>query len=247
MINGYDSIIRVWAATDVGKVREENEDCVGAGDQILQSSSGRFDLRFSIGDEAIAVVVADGVGGSRGGKVASGLAVSGFLSRCIYGADVPSLVSVLGEISERIRLACAQDSATRGGSTTLAGLVFTRSGGIAFNVGDSRIYLLIENELITLSRDHVSTADPRMLTKFLGGSGSAAMPHVHQFNFEKSVRFLICSDGLYSVLPHAALVQMTSLLNGEVAVNSLMDAALTAGAPDNVSLAVCDYLYASHT
>jgi serine/threonine protein phosphatase PrpC len=233
--------LHVWAATDVGKVRAENEDCVGAGDTFIRSSSGSFDLRLTISEMATAIVVADGVGGGRGGSVAAELAVSTFLSRCAKVFDTSSLTALVNEVSDHIRLVCAQDSAIRGGSTTLAGLVFMQSRTIAFNVGDSRVYTIRNKSLIPMSQDHVSPSDDRILTKFLGGRSGVVTPYYYEFAAQPGQRFLVCTDGLFRPVPEGRLTQLVSLPAGAAAVDALVASALEVGAPDNVTVMVCDF------
>lgn len=232
--------LRVWAATDIGKVRRENEDCVGAGDAVLQSSTGRFDIELSLSETTGTVVVADGVGGGRGGRVAAGLAVSAFLGRCTEVADLEALAAVIDGVSESVRLACAQDNATRGGATTLSGIVFSRAFAFAFNVGDSRVYRIRPEGLDLVSQDHVSSFDARMLTKFLGGSGVMAVPHCQEICLRQGDRYLVCSDGLYGVVTEDRLARLARLPDGRMAVDFLVAAALEAGAPDNITVALCE-------
>jgi PPM family protein phosphatase len=233
--------VQIWAATDVGRIRAENEDCVGAGEGFLLTPSGRLDLELELGKQAVAVVVADGVGGSRGGKMAAGLAVTAFLSRCGKVTDGNSLAALIQEVSDHVRLACSEDPAARGGSTTLAGVIFTSLGGIAFNVGDSRVYSMGEQGVLTcLTRDHVSSADTRVLTRFLGGGGGAAHPHYQRFDPVPGGRFLVCTDGLFGPIPETLMSQLASIPGGAGAVEALLAAVQIAGAPDNVTVAVCD-------
>ncbi|MBF0186196.1 MAG: protein phosphatase 2C domain-containing protein [Magnetococcales bacterium] len=240
MTAGPVSRLRVWVATDIGKVRRENEDCVGAGDTILQSPTGRFNLELPFGEAADAVIVADGVGGGCGGKVAASLAVETFLGRRVDVADIGSLARLIDGVSESIRLFCTQNSATRGGATTLAGLLFSRTFALAFNIGDSRVYRICSGELELLSQDHVSSSDARTLTRFLGGSGVMATPYCREIDFLPGNRYLVCSDGLYGVVANDQLLQLARISDGALAVEALIATALEAGAPDNVTIALCD-------
>jgi serine/threonine protein phosphatase PrpC len=229
----------VWAATDIGNARRDNEDCVGAGDTVLCGSTGRFALELPLKETVAAIVVADGVGGGRGGRVAAELAVRTFLNRCANVVDIRSLTAVIDGVSESVRLACAQDPATRGGATTLAGLIFSRAGALAFNVGDSRVYQISEKGMTLLSQDHVSIADGRTLTRFLGGSGPFATPFCSEIAFWPGHRYLVCSDGLSGSVEDSLLAQLALNPNGDSAVDGMMVAALEAGAPDNVTVALC--------
>jgi serine/threonine protein phosphatase PrpC len=243
MIQNHDlEPFAVWAATDIGKVRLENQDRVGAGDTVLNLPVGKFEVQLFPEVMPVAAVVADGVGGGRGGSVAAELAVTAFLNRSSEIKDVDSLTTTVDAISEGIRQACSQEASTRGAATTLAGIVFLRSGAIAFNVGDSRIYRVGKRELSLISQDHVSQSDSRMLTRFLGGNLAFSSPYCTEIPNWYGHRYLICSDGLFGSVKEAQILQLAMIVDGGHAVDALVAAAIEAGAPDNVTVALCGTL-----
>ena len=240
MITNHDlKAVAVWAATDIGKVRRENQDRAGAGNTVLSLPVGKFEVQLLPEVIPVSAVVADGVGGGRGGSVAAELAVTAFLNRCREINDVESLTTTVDAISEGIRQTCSQDASTRGAATTLAGIVFLRSAAIAFNVGDSRIYRVGKRELTLISQDHVSPSDSRMLTRFLGGSVALASPYCTEIPNWSEHRYLICSDGLFCSIKEPQILQLAMLADGGHAADALVAAAIEAGALDNVTVALC--------
>jgi serine/threonine protein phosphatase PrpC len=234
--------LKIFAVTDIGKLRNDNEDCVGVGETILQSRSRHAEFQGNLKDGSFGIVVADGVGGRRGGKVAASIAVTMFLARCVAVTDANSLSELLFEISEHLRLTCAQNPATRNAATTIAGLVFLKDKAILFNVGDSRVYRISNSNAAILTVDHVSGVDSRVLTQFLGGIGSTAAPHIRELELTAGSRYLLCTDGLFGSVDLLEIGKRASQSDLATAASSLLSAALEAGAPDNITLAICDVI-----
>jgi serine/threonine protein phosphatase PrpC len=145
--------IRFWAATDVGKVRDHNED------------------NFLVDKGLNLFVVADGMGGHASGEVASAIAVKqirdvirqnkDLLDAYAEGSQIASTRDVLSLMEHAVQKGCAEihdlaerEPDKRGMGTTLSGLLIIKGRGFIAHVGDSRIYLLRSGRVIQLTEDH---------------------------------------------------------------------------------------------
>lgn len=155
--------------------------------------------------------------------------------------------------------------------TTLTGLVLLDSPGeyaadgsetaqfLVLNVGDSRTYVLREGLLTRLTRDHSQVAEMveagmltveearvwptrSVITRAIG-AGQAGLPQIDTWTYPVAIprRFLVCSDGLHSMIDDGAIGQaLGEHPTPEAAVNSLVNLALQAGGHDNVTAIVVD-------
>ena len=169
------------------------------------------------------------------------------------------------ELLETVAVAASRVGALGGGGpgapgTTLAGVLLTEQAGraywLAFNVGDSRVYLLRDGAMEQISVDHSrrqelldagvdperTTAARNVITRAIGG-GRPGMPVVDQWlrPAARGDRVLICSDGLTTELTDV-LIQATLRSNADPqdAARALVGAALEAGGRDNVTAVVVD-------
>ena len=233
------------AATDRGAVRSINEDSVLAQAPIF--------------------VVADGVGGSDAGEVASAIVVEEFgrlaERTTIDPDDVGATLALAHE-----RVLALHQGRPYGPGTTAVGAVGIADGGggywVVFNIGDSRIYQRSgepDAELIQISVDHshvqelveagVITAEQarshpeRNLVTRAVGAEDVFQPDYWVLPMVPGDRLLICSDGL---LADCSMADITAVVRqsghpAEVA-EELIALALRHGARDNVSAVVVDVL-----
>ena len=237
--------ITAGAATDVGRVRDHNEDDLAVTDRVW--------------------VVADGMGGHAAGEVASRIA-----AETMSELSVPEHVrahDVIDQVAlahRRIETATREHPSRRGMGTTVAGLARVEVEDeeewrwLVFNVGDSRVYRVVDGEMALVSRDHsevrelidagVITAEEarrhplrNVITRSLGG-GANPTPDHWLLDPHPSERFLICSDGLTGEVPdeqlHAILEAHPS---AQDAADALVRAAVEAGGRDNVTVVVVDH------
>ena len=227
------------ARSDVGSVREQNED------------SGYATTR--------ALAVADGLGGHAGGEIASAIAV-GAVAMTTLAANASEVAEELNDAVHRanevIDATESHDSSLSGMGTTLTAVAIAGSALVICHIGDSRGYLVRDNVLIPLTVDHTyvqSLIDAGRLTaeqaqhhpqrsvvlRALGGGPVTADVSVR--DIREGDRILLCSDGLSGVVPDEML---TRVLNGyddpTAAVQALVELALLAGAPDNVTVVLGD-------
>jgi serine/threonine protein phosphatase PrpC len=238
------SYFAISARSAVGLVRSGNEDSALASSRI--------------------VAVADGMGGHAAGEVASKIAVT-TLSQLIPVIINPEIdaesaddiyLNSFQEIDHAIKLAVDENPQLTGMGTTLTSL-FLRDEKVALlHVGDSRVYRLRGNSLEQLSVDHtviqellsqgaisesdIATHPQRsVLTQVLMGEGNLELP-LPVFDVKSRDRYLLCSDGLSTVLSEKEIKSLLKDKDRDHAVNALIDATYINGAPDNVTVVIAD-------
>jgi serine/threonine protein phosphatase PrpC len=236
------------ALTHPGVIRDANEDTVGVGDW---TSPDKTDSpRIFVGDTAsrIIVVVADGIGGHAGGRIASSL-VARHLGSSLLECPLCTrgIAEAIREVNAILYDEVARDGSLRGMGTTVAGFVAHGDRVWIFNVGDSRVYRLADGFLSQLSVDDVHAPatfgddDPAdrsgTITQALGGQMAfqEILPHVRECGVVPGLTIMSCTDGLYGVI---SLDAMESAIDGDLATSAerLRDLSLAEGAPDNISV-----------
>ena len=227
--------------TDVGLIRKQNEDAAW------------YDEKRGI------YAVADGMGGHLAGEVASSMAMDA-VQRLAAGhrtAGIRALEDMVRDAHEAIAAHAAAHSECAGMGTTLS--VLWRGGSFAYiaHVGDSRIYRLREGSLERITQDHslveelvragVITSEearthPRrnVITRALGTQGDNE-PDILVTDIRKGDVFLLCTDGLNSMVDDAAIEKTLRENNPEHAADSLIEQALAAGGQDNVTVLICSF------
>ena len=214
------------------------------------------------------LAVADGMGGHAGGEVASALAVKTLseLAPVLETGNVDNdsiedlLLSTLQEIDSEIGRVADQNNELTGMGTTLSALMMygheSDKKVALLHVGDSRCYRLRGNTLLQISHDHtvlqelldqgsVSTEEAHehpqrsFLTQALMGDGPLS-PILMIYQINPKDRFLLCSDGLSGVLSEKEIKSGLKIRDRDQALTYLLDAAYSAGAPDNVTVILAD-------
>lgn len=245
----------VGCAQSVGKQREHNEDSLLAINTLL-TGNGEY-IPFGL------YIVADGMGGHKHGEIASGLAVRTVANQVVQKV----LLSLLSPKSERPSdsmqeiLESGLQEAHRmvmkeapGAGTTLTAVLILDKQMLVAHVGDSRLYAIsLEGEINAITRDHslvmrmmelgqLSEQDAaihpqrNVLYRALG-QGEAFSPDITTSPLPDSGYLLLCSDGLWGVVPPAEVRRLvTTNSDPRVAAQLLIDAANAAGGPDNISV-----------
>lgn len=189
-------------------------------------------------------VVADGLGGHRGGEVASRTAIDA-LDRTLQVArlaastdDAALLRTAIVEAHEAV--VAAQTSGLEDmGTTVVVALVRPDGRTTVAHVGDSRAYRWRTGMLERLTRDHtVPTGFGRLLTQALG-SPAGVEPDCVEVHFEDGDLLLLCSDGLTDVVSDRGIAELVAAGGSCAAIaDRLVEAALAGGGPDNVTVVV---------
>lgn len=230
------------ARSDVGLVRQNNQDSAFAGPHLL--------------------VVADGMGGAAGGDIASSIVVGRLaaLEGEGLGPDeaLEELKIAIADAHAEIVARAHNDPELSGLGTTVTALLRAGSTLAMAHIGDSRAYLLRDGELDQVTTDHsfvqhlvdtgrLSVADAEhhpkrsMLLRVLGDIDADVPVDISVRETRPGDRWLLCSDGLSGVVSRSTIHQ--TLLEVEDpgdCADALMALALAAGAPDNVTCVVGD-------
>jgi serine/threonine protein phosphatase PrpC len=207
--------IHFWAATDVGRKRDHNED------------------NFLVDKALNLFVVADGMGGHAAGEVASAIAVNtlrdvvknnqALISSFKEGSQIASAQDIVSLLEHAVHQACSEihsvaqrEPEKRGMGTTLSALLVINNRGFIAHVGDSRIYLLRAGRVIQLTEDHSiinelikrgklkpeeaeSSPYKNAVTRAVGVYESVDVDTIN-FDVLPGDQFLLASDGLTGYL-----------------------------------------------
>ncbi len=238
--------IAVTALSHTGLVREHNEDSLVIGPWTLcgTATESPQTLVFPLG-RPLVVAVADGLGGQPAGEVASELVVRE-LSLLGPSLDGGEAVRDALDVCNRAVYAAAEgrpDLTSMG--TTVAGALVLEESLLVFNVGDSKVFHATADGLRQLSVDDSPPPAPghrttSAVTQVLGGSRgqSAITPHVADVPLSTGDRYLVCSDGLTDPVPDETIDALLRVHDDGKAAYELWKAAIEAGAPDNITLAL---------
>jgi protein phosphatase len=243
-----EPIITLGSRTDVGRRRANNQDFMG--------SLYMEELPYN---NAHLVVVADGMGGARGGEIASRIAVETIIA---YFEDQPNLEPdlALREATEKASNAILAEvdinEGLRGMGTTCVSILVQNSWLFAAHVGDSRLYMLREGTLHRLSRDHSNVqrlveagildeekaaTHPRrnVLSRVLGSEYALNVEVLAPpWKLRGGDRVLLCSDGLHGELSDLEIAQVLQEYPAQEAAVRLVDLANEAGGNDNTTVSL---------
>ena len=236
--------LAVSALSHIGAVRDHHEDSLVAGPWTLCATvtESPQTLIFPLGTPLV-VAVADGLGGHLGGEVASALVVCRLAQAGPLLDSEDRLREALTACNREVHAAAERDPALTAMGTTVAGVVVTADRVLAFNVGDSRVYAAGPGGVRQLSTDDRLADDDLpagIVTQALGGSDELAAvdPHVITSAPSEDTSYLICSDGLTDPLPAGVLGEVLAKHQDGRAVFELWKAAVEAGGPDNITIAL---------
>ena len=250
-------VVTAGAATDVGRVREHNEDAFLLSERVF--------------------AVADGMGGHAAGEVASALAIEAMAALAEREViTVDDVVAAVEAANDAILASAVEHRERRGMGTTLTGLALaTAPGGesegggggerededgeglewVVFNVGDSRVYRLSGETLEQLTVDHsevqqlidaglISSREAaihparNVITRSLGLMSSAE-PDVLVVPVRDGETFVVCSDGLTNEVRESDLARtLSEESDPQVAADRLCAAANRSGGRDNITVIV---------
>lgn len=233
--------------TDIGKKRTVNEDSAAV---------------FTIEDGPTLAVIADGMGGHRGGDYASSTAVQ-LLGNEFLKVENPSAMSsedwdewlqeAILSINRTIYETAENDSEYKGMGTTLDAVLIYRNKGLVTHVGDSRVYTINNDEIIQVTKDHSFVnvlLDSGEITEEQAaihpqrnwiiraiGSEKTISPDFYRISLNEETYLLICTDGLSNKVTNEqihAIVKAEGDLHSKVV--QLIELANKLGGDDNISV-----------
>ena len=237
-----------YAKTDIGKVRSKNQDqaavIVNTKDQIV-------------------AVVCDGMGGHRSGEIASRVVIEHVVScfNCIPPFDNVDEVrkwikETIIEADIIVKKTAMQNIEHRGMGTTIVVAVFMDNMLYISHVGDSRAYVLKNDNLIQVTRDHTlvnelikrgviseeegkNHSQKHVLMQAIGAD-TKIEPSLIELDFVNSL-LLLCSDGLYNSLDENKIIEVLRKdIKVPYMVDELIDLANENGGYDNIAVAIID-------
>lgn len=218
--------LRVGAATHTGSVRLHNED------DYLLGTVGKGE------DALLLAAVADGIGGAAGGAEASRTAVHGLAATVLdASSDAPAeqrLRSGFAAASARLREQAGLMPSLREMGTTLTALLLRGEEVVVGHLGDTRLYRLRGGELEQCTVDHAAREPDNVLLRWLGAHQDADADF-RSLDTAPGDRWLLLSDGVWSVVPDADLRRLAMTGAPAQAAANLVARALDRGGPDNAT------------
>ncbi|MFN8674058.1 MAG: protein phosphatase 2C domain-containing protein [Candidatus Sericytochromatia bacterium] len=225
--------MKAHGITDLGKVRQNNED----------------NFYCSLEDKLF--IVADGLGGHSAGEVASSMTVE-HVSKG-KPKNIDDLIQLISEANTKVH-----EEAKRLGNdmgTTISALIIDNNDEIYIaHVGDSRIYMIRENEIYCITEDHTPVMESlreglltlaqsknhplrHMLSRTIGTQPEVEIDAINVDKIEGDI-FVLCTDGLSNLHEDYEIrdIALKTPDNAEQIVKNLIESALDRGGTDNVSV-----------
>ncbi len=259
-----DHRLAICGATDIGALRAENQDTyviadLRSGD--LRNPCNRTEIPLS--RQGILLLVCDGMGGAAAGDLAARIAADAIKQQLVGAGSAvteapgESLKSAVTGANGAVLAEAKAHPATRGMGTTCTAAIVLPDRLIVAQVGDSRAYLLRDGRLQRLTRDQtmademvrigalrpedVRTYPHRNVLLQAVGTQSTIQPKESEVRLRRGDRILLCSDGLHGPVPDHEIAEILgAAADINRAARELIQAALKAGGPDNVTVIVAD-------
>jgi protein phosphatase len=244
-------LLRCAGFSHIGKVREENEDTF-----LMDPELGLF-------------IVSDGMGGHRGGEIASKIVTEDLPVMIEIGLDklkvgTPTAIrhlfkKAIREQSKQLNLEGTSETGYKDMGATLVVALMRKDRAYIANLGDSRIYRFRNRRLVQLTKDHSIVSElldkgkikpeeaqnheaQGVITHYVGMEDKAR-PYIRSFQLKKGDRLLLCTDGLTDSIDDKAITAILSKKqNCSQTCQALINAANAAGGHDNITVVVVDWL-----
>lgn len=240
-------MLQFEVVTDIGKKRTVNEDSAAV---------------FAIQDGPTLAVVADGMGGHRGGDYASSTAVR-ILGERFMKVDSATtmdeddwrewLQETVMQVNRTLYDVAEDDNEYKGMGTTLDAVLIYGDKGLVTHIGDSRVYTINRNEILQITKDHsfvnilldsgeiteeeAAKHPQRNWIMKAVGSEKTIMPDFYQIKLDGQTYLLICTDGLSNKVDNAQ-IQTIVTADGDLHDKAvkLVELANELGGEDNISV-----------
>jgi protein phosphatase len=201
--------------------------------------------------------VADGMGGHRGGEVASQTAIEtirkAFFQEIKEASPANTLKAAIVAANEAVKERAACSPETTGMGTTVVATMITEETVFFANVGDSRGYLIGKDKIRQITEDHSLVAEQvrmgfitedearesqrNVITRAVGRREDLEVD-IFEEPWTPGDAFILCSDGLWDQVSESQMVMVLSELEAQPAARKLIEMAMTGQAPDNVSVII---------
>jgi protein phosphatase len=232
---------RSFAITDIGMKRKVNQDAFLKDDDL-----GIF-------------LVADGMGGHRGGEVASQLAVQIIREFCVEHRTLPAAERINQAVNaacEQIFIKASQNEDLQGMGTTILALLIENGEACLGQVGDSRGYLLSEGKIWQITEDHSLLNEElrsgrlvpsqakdyqfkNVITRSVGYESRVAVD-VYRRVLRPGDIFLLCTDGLSGLVSIEEIEKELNKSTMQQGLQGLIDLANSRGGDDNITALACE-------
>ena len=239
--------MRAYATTDVGRVRRVNQDYI-------------FCSMMPVGKLPNLFIVADGMGGHKAGDTASRFTVE-TIKTLIEQSQEKDAISVINDSVKMVNSLLLQKASESEdyygmGTTLVIATIYDNVLRVA-NVGDSRLYVIDDNDITQITRDHslveemvlagqLSKSEARtharknVITRAIGGEEQVE-PEMFSIDIKENSKILMCSDGLTNMLEDAEILSIVrNNDNIEDAARLLIDRANENGGKDNISVIIVE-------
>ena len=231
------AVTQFGSRTDIGCVREQNEDSLIVTPPLF--------------------VVADGMGGHAAGEVASEICVKTVAECAPKHADAEELGKAVEQANRDIITAALTGEGREGMGTTCTAAMLEADKLVIAQVGDSRAYLLHGGKLSQITRDHslmanmiesgqITPEEARfhpnrsVITRALGNDPDM-VPDLYEIRVEAGDRLMLCSDGLTSMVEDEGIEAiMNRVADPQRCAAALVNEAIAAGGTDNVTVVVAN-------
>ncbi len=235
--------MNVYSMTDIGRARSSNQDFVYASDQ-------------PVGNLPDLMIVADGMGGQNGGETASRMTVESmiaYLEKAEGKRPIPLLSEAIHYANDQVYEKACQDKSLEGMGTTVVAAVVKDEYLYVANVGDSRLYLIDEEEISQVTKDHSlveemvrmgeikrkdarSHPDKNVITRAIGVHTPVRVDFF-DVKLEPDDTVLLCSDGLTNMVEDSRILQIVRKYDTPKKISEhLISEANKNGGQDNVSV-----------
>ncbi len=238
----------VAAKTDLGRVRDNNEDKF----EYYETEDPRL-----LASRGLIYVVCDGMGGHAGGQFASELAAKTFIDVYLSHTadDIGTAVLAAIRAANRYVMDVGRTfPARRGMGTTLTALILWQDQAYVGQVGDSRAYRLRNGDFMRLTHDHTFVEESvrigtltaeeaavhphrHVLTRAIGAD-DPLVPDIYEFDLQAGDVFLLCSDGLLNHVEDDLIAEQVRTKSPAEATWNLVNQALAAGGTDNTTVMI---------
>lgn len=258
--------LQVFGRTDVGQIREHNEDNFLVADLSTANRSLMEGDRVQVlGPRGSVLAVCDGMGGAAAGEVASQLAVDIVYQHLLSG-DPPvdhddlalRVVEAVETAGQRIFAEAKADRSRRGMGTTVAVAALVDDHLFLGNVGDSRGYLLRGERLVQVTRDQslvnqlieagqlteeeAETFEHSNIILQALGTAESVQVDLTYVELRRGDRLMLCSDGLSGMIRNDEIREvMLAFPDPLEACRELTDRANQAGGHDNVTVVIANF------
>ena len=203
----------IYIKSDIGG-RIENQDSFGS----TQTKFGEL------------IIICDGMGGHNGGRHAANRAVQIIIEEVAKSIDInpaKTLQKAILKANEAVLQESSTNASLKGMGSTVVALLVTPERAICCHVGDSRIYQLRKGKILHRTSDHSLVFDlvrqgkmteeqarlsdkSNVITRSLGISPTVNVEIADNLSYQTDDRFLLCTDGIWSMIPENQLIEMIS-------------------------------------